>query len=92
MRDYHACPCLLVTSGRFSPALQLADFCVGSVGLLFRWAYARDREPEEISNLVVPVANHFLHVDTKVIGYGLVLPKTGKSRSNVKKALADLGL
>lgn len=92
LKNYHACPCLLVTSCEFSPALQLADYCVASIGALLRWAYKRDRGPEEVQRMVRPVARRLLRHRGKVIGYGLVLPTSGQSRAKVREALSDLDL
>jgi|GEM_PF-1894378 len=92
LKQLHACPCLLVTSCEFSPALQLADYCVFAMGELLRWAYNRKEPPEEIRPRVEKVIRHLLRGDGQVIGKGLVLPTKGQARNKVRSALADLDL
>jgi hypothetical protein len=91
LKELNACPCLLVTSCQFSPGLQLADFTVGSIGRLFRWAYKRDGDPVSVIPLVRPTVETLLRINNEVIGYGLVLPTTGAARRKVNEALAALG-
>jgi len=92
LKQLHACPCLLVTSCEFSPALQLADYCVSAMGELLRWAYTRKKSPDDIRSRVKPVVKRLLRVDDKAIGFGLVLPTRGQARAKVRAALSDLGL
>ena len=92
LRDFHACPCLLVSSCDFSPALQLADYCVSSMGELLRWAYNRKPSPDKIRSKVEHVVRHLLEGNGKTIGYGLVLPTDGKARDKVQEALSNLKL
>ena len=92
LKTHGACPCLLVTSCQFSPALQLTDFCVGSMGTLLRWAYEKHIQVGRVKEIVTPVVKHLLRINHKVIGYGLVLPTTGAARRKVSDALAELGV
>jgi len=92
LKQFRACPCLLVTSCEFSPALQLADYCVSAMGELLRWAYTRRERSTDLRTRVEPVVRHLLRVGGKTIGFGLVLPTTGQARAKVHSALTDLGL
>jgi len=94
LRHFGATPCLLVTRCQFSRALQLVDYCVGSVGELLRWAYKRHKSAKDIRELVEPVANHLLEGPggKGVIGYGLIPPTQGLARQKIQEALDELGL
>jgi hypothetical protein len=94
LKKFGACPCLLVTSCRFSPALQLADYCVGTMGRLLRWAYQIKEDRDDIAAIrryLEPVTKHLLRVNGKVIGYGLVLPSNAAKRK-VQALLAEVSL
>jgi len=94
LKKFGACPCLLVTSCRFSPALQLADYCVGTMGRLLRWAYQIKEDRDDISAIrryLEPVTKHLLRVNGRVIGYGLVLPSNA-AKMKVKVLLAKVSL
>jgi hypothetical protein len=90
LRDCNACPCLLVTSVRHSPALQVADFLVGATGDFLTWAYQDERE-QSVKRFFVPIYDLF-HRDEKgtVLGKGLVVSKSTKPKLAGK--IRELGL
>jgi hypothetical protein len=90
LSSWGACPCLLVTSCQFSPALQLVDYCVGAMGDLLRWAYRHDTDGRRLADQIKPVTGRLLADGQKVIGYGLVLPTKGQARAKVGSALKEL--
>lgn len=92
LKDLSACPCLLVTSCEFSPALQVADYCVSAMGRLLRWSYKRSENADDIRRRVEPVVARLLRINDNVLGFGLVLPTKGQARDKVRRALVDLRL
>jgi hypothetical protein len=76
LKDREACPCLLVTSARFSPALQVTDMVLGAVGEFFSWVFDKDRSKREsvISRhfgLLYPLFHR--GADGSVLGCGLIV-------------------
>jgi hypothetical protein len=90
LRTCKACPCLLVTSTRHSPALQVTDMLLGAVGDFFTWVFKRRRE-ESVKCHFVKLYNLF-HCDDdgSVVGKGLIVSKNTQER--IKKKLRELEL
>ncbi len=99
LRELEACPCLLVSSCTFSPALQAADICVGVVGDFLRWC-ASDHSDEQDKNrarrvkeLFPVMGNLLLRTDSgDPVGAGLVTWVEGTIRCKVYRGLNLLGV
>ena len=90
LKKYDACPCLLVTSSKYSHALQLADFLVGACADFFNWCYTGERE-QSVKLFFSSFYNYFRRGDdAKVIGCGLILKK--EAQAKVLSRLKELGL
>ena len=85
-----ACPCLLVTSTRHSPALQLADMVVGAVGAFLDWCW--EGRCEQLARRHFSKLYPAIHANDagQVLGYGLIVRKS--SRKQVQEYLDRLGL
>ena len=85
-----ACPCLLITSCRFSPALQVADMIVGATGEFFKFVYEIERE-QNVKNYFSLLYPLFRRDNSgEVLGRGLITKRT--SRDKIKNSLKELGL
>ena len=90
LKSSDACPCLLVSSVKYSPALQATDMVLGAVGDFFTWVFKHERE-QSVRNHFVSLYDMFHRADAgTVIGMGLVVKKS--TRAKVCKALEKLGL
>jgi hypothetical protein len=90
LKDCEACPCLLVTSAKHSPALQVADMLCGAVGDFFTWVFKKSRETSVKRHFVSMYDMFHRNDDGTVIGMGLIVKSTTKSR--IQNALRNLGL
>jgi len=85
-----ACPCLLVTSTRYSLALQLADMVVGATGAFFDWCW-EGRNENHARRHFGPLYPAFDSDERgEVLGCGLVVKES--SRSRVQERLQEMGL
>lgn len=91
LKNFGACPCLLSTRTKYSPALQLTDLFVGATADFFSWCYEEKHYPS--------VKQHFSYFysgfrtdprNGEVIGYGLIVKK--ESQRKIKEKLYELGL
>lgn len=88
--EFKACPCLLVTSVRYSHALQLADFFLGATSYFFKWCY-KNQKKQNVQNFFSYFYNAFRRGENdKVLGYGLITNK--ESREKIFQKLKDLEL
>lgn len=90
LKNFKACPCLLVTSSRYSQALQLADFFIGATSEFFEWCFTGKRE-QNVKNFFAKFFSAFHRDDNnKVLGCGLIVNKYTKRKITSK--LRSLGL
>jgi len=89
LREAHACPCLLVTSSRHSPALQIADILVGAVGDFFRWVYTGNRA-ESVRRYFTPLYGLFHNDRGRTLGMGLIVNSSAQKK--IMEKLSELGL
>jgi len=90
LKNFNACPCLLVTSTKYSQALQLVDYLVGATSEFIEWCYTGKKE----QNVRLFFSNFFsaFHKDdnNKVLGCGLIVNKY--ARRKIMDKLIYLGL
>ena len=88
--DFKACPCLLITSARYSHALQLADFFLGATTDFFTWCYKGYRK-QSVEKFFSYFYKTFRTGDkNEVLGCGLITKK--ESREKILYKLMELGL
>ncbi len=90
LKACEACPSLLVTSARHSPALQVTDMVLGAVGDFFAWVFKQQREGS-VRRHFVSLYDLFHRSDNgTVVGTGLVVK--ANTRKRIRNALNKLGL
>ncbi|MBN2154876.1 MAG: hypothetical protein JW776_02390 [Candidatus Lokiarchaeota archaeon] len=90
LKRFKACPCLLVTSARYSQALQLTDFFIGVTSDFFKWCY-NDIRKQNVDHYFSQMFKAFLKCDDgKVLGCGLITKKD--SRCKIRRKLKELKL
>lgn len=90
LRACDACPCLLVSSVKHSPALQAADLLLGAVGDFFTWVFKGHRETS-VRRHFVSLYDLFHRSDSgSVLGMGLIVKSS--TRRRIQRKLRELGL
>lgn len=92
LRAMGACPCMLVTTVRYSYALQVADMILGAIGDFIKQAVAN-----HISEHATHTTAHFGLIrdllrkagDGSVLGYGIIARKDSALRSALERALSQ---
>lgn len=90
LKNFSACPCLLVTAAKYSQALQLADFFVGATSEFFDWCYSGKKE-QNVRHFFSSFFSSIHRGDNdRVLGCGLILKKDAAEK--VRNKLGELGL
>jgi len=80
LREFGACPCLLVSSAKYSQCLQLTDFFVGASADFFTWCFSGERK-QSVKLFFSKIFGAFHHDERDgALGRGLIVHKDVRAK------------